>query len=240
MPKHLFFDLDKTLTASRSPLAPAHQELFDRLCDGKDVVVVSGGSLPQIREQVTPRFDGRYFSLAQSGNQAVDKNGNELWNEPLNGSQVAAIDRFIGLLKKYFNIATRDENDIVENRGAQVSYSVIGFHEDIAKKYAFDPDDRKRQAALAAHAEELARLREAGVDVTPAGTTVFNFIPLGKHKGFNIKRFIEREGWNKEDCIYVGDALFPGGNDETVIGVIPTQAVTGPDETFEYVAKMLG
>jgi hypothetical protein len=239
MPKHFFFDLDKTLAKSRSPMDPANQEIFERLCARVDVVVVSGGSLAQIKEQVTSRFDGKYFLLPQSGNQAIDLSGIELWNDLLSEEQVLVINNFVALLRKHFNLTVRDESDIVENRGAQISYSVIGFHEDIEKKYAFDPDDRKRQAALAAFPAEVAALRSIGVDVTPAGTTVFNFIPLGKHKGFNIERLLQREHWNKEDCVYVGDALFPGGNDETVIGVIPTHAVKNPEETFSFISNML-
>jgi hydroxymethylpyrimidine pyrophosphatase-like HAD family hydrolase len=220
-------------------MLPEHQTLFDQLLREKDVIVVSGGSVAQIHEQVTPRFNGRYFIMAQSGNQTLDKNGDELWNEPLNGTQITAIMHCIDILKNHFGIVVRDENDIVENRGAQISYSVIGFHEDIAKKYAFDPGDKKRQAALAANPEEVAALTAAGVAVEPAGTTVFNFIPLGKNKGYNITRFIEDQGWNKEDCVYVGDALFPGGNDSTVIGIIPTHPVKDHNDTFDYIKNDL-
>ncbi len=220
-------------------MAPAHQELFDDLCREKDVIVVSGGSATQIREQVTSRFDGLYFILAQSGNDAFDKGGAELWNEPLTDGQISVIVECIEAMKKYFNVSVKDENDLWENRGAQVSYSVIGFHENVEKKYAFDPSEEKRQAALKALPEELKKLELARVEVTPAGTTTYNFIPAGKHKGFNVARLCERENWKKEESVYVGDALFPGGNDETVIGVIPTQAVKNPDETFEFIKTIL-
>lgn len=239
MPKHIFFDLDKTLTTSRSPISPEHQELFATLCDQKDVVVVSGGSTEQIREQITSRFDGQYFILGQSGNHALDKDGAELWNEPLTEHQVAAIVRCIEALKRYFAIPVKDDDDLWENRGAQVSYSVIGFHEAVEKKYAFDPTDKKRQAALSALPQEVEALRAAAVEVTPAGTTTYNFIAAGKHKGYNVARLIEREGWQKTESVYVGDALFPSGNDETVIGVIPTLAVKNPDETFSYIQTLI-
>ncbi len=221
-------------------MAAAHQGLFDRLCAQKDVVVVTGGSVTQVREQVTTRFDGRYFVLAQSGNEAIDKAGSMLWKEALSPEQSAAINAFIDKkLQRLLNMQVRDEHDLVEHRGAQITYSVLGFHEDVAKKYAYDPDDSKRAAALAALATEVATLKEMGIEVTPAGTTSFNFIIAGKHKGFNVARLIKREGWEKDECVYVGDALFPGGNDETVIGVIPTHEVKDPDETFEFVQELL-
>lgn len=238
-PTHIFFDLDKTLTVSRTPMDAAHQELFASLCAKRDVVVVSGGNRQQIREQVTPRFDGQYFTLAQSGNHALDKHGDELWNEPLTDAQVEAVMTFVDALKRHFDLQVKDENDLVENRGAQISYSVIGFHEAAEKKYAFDPDDSKRQAALRALFDERAALAAAEVEVVPAGTTTYNFVAAGKDKGHNITRLLEREGWKNDDCLYIGDALFPGGNDESVIGIIPTQPVKDPNDTFEYIKANL-
>lgn len=240
MQKHFFFDLDKTLTRSRSEMDPAHQELFERLCTEYDVVVVSGGNRAQIREQATSRFDGMYFSLAQSGNEAFDKAGQKMWYDTLSDAQTGAILAFIEKLKGYFAIEVKDSDDLVDHRGAQISYSVIGFHETIENKYAFDPDDSKRQAALKALSDDVDALTAAGIEVVPAGTTTYNFYEHGKHKGFNIARLLEKEGWNKDECIYIGDALFPGGNDETVIGVIPTHAVTGPDDTFAFIKGVLG
>ncbi|MBI5644822.1 HAD-IIB family hydrolase [Candidatus Kaiserbacteria bacterium] len=239
MSKHIFFDLDKTLTASRTPMALGHQALFARLCDIRDVIVVTGGTREQIREQITPQFDGRYYILAQSGNQVFSKDGSILRDEKLSEIQLAAIMRCIDLLKKHFAIQVRDENDTVENRGAQVAYSVLGFHEDVKKKYAFDPDDSRRQAALATFTKEREQLLENGVEVIPAGTTNFSFIPAGRHKGYNVERFRKDMRWEKDDCAYVGDALFPGGNDESVIGVIPTKSVKNPDDTFIFIKDML-
>jgi hypothetical protein len=45
--------------------------------------------------------------------------------------------------------------------------------------------------------------------------------------------------WQKEDCLYIGDALFPGGNDETVVGVIPTQLVKDYHATYTYLSSIL-
>lgn len=237
--KHFFFDLDKTLTPSRSPMLQEHQEIFDQLCRERDVVIVTGGSIAHIREQTTSRFDGRYHALAQSGNHYVLDDGTTQWYEPITDEQARHVFAFIEDLKRHFSVVPRDENDLVDHRGAQIGYSVIGYHETLEKKYAFDPDDSKRRAALDAYPGGVEHLRVIGIDVVPAGTSGYNFIPLGKHKGFNVRRLCEHLGWNASDCIYVGDALFPGGNDEAVIGVIPVHAVKDPHETFAFVAEAL-
>ena len=77
------------------------------------------------------------------------------------------------------------------------AYSVLGFHEDIEKKYAFDPDEkRKRQAALK-HFESggYRALRERSASKSrSAARRRSTFLLLGKNKGFNVARLIERDG----------------------------------------------
>jgi len=217
----------------------AHQEILKKLCARKDVVVVTGGQISQIRKQVPPSFDGQYFALSQSGNHAIAKNGEILWSERFTDGQKAAILSLVKVIHDEVAIPVIDENDLVEDRGSQISYSLLGHHEDTAKKEAFDPGAKKRLHILAEHKAEVEKLRIAGADVRPGGTTTFDFTIAGKDKGFNILRLIRHEGWKKEDCIYIGDALFAGGNDETVIGVIPTHAVKDPDDTFDFVKANL-
>lgn len=239
MIKHIFFDLDGTLTRSRTLMTAEHQELFRKLCHEQDVIVVTGGQISQIRKQIPPSLDGRYFVLSQSGNYAVAKNGNVLWSEHFSPEQKATILALIKKIHDEEHLAVKDENDLVEDRGSQISYSLIGHNEDVAKKEAFDPGAKKRLKILAEHEADVNRLRTIEVDVRPGGTTTFDFTMGGKHKGFNITRLIEHETWIKDECVYVGDALFPGGNDETAIGVIPTRPVKDLNETFKFVAEML-
>ncbi|OGG50565.1 hypothetical protein A2763_04345 [Candidatus Kaiserbacteria bacterium RIFCSPHIGHO2_01_FULL_54_36] len=239
MPKHVFFDLDGTLTRSRTLMPAPHQELFRELCKSKDVVVVTGGQISQIKNQIPPSFDGEYFALSQSGNHAVAKNGNVLWSERFSNEQKEAILKFIRTVHDEVTLPVADENDLVEDRGSQISYSLIGHHEETGKKEVFDPGAKKRLAILDAHKEDVERLHAVGADVRPGGTTTFDFTIAGKHKGFNITRLLAHEGWRKEDCMYIGDALFRGGNDETAIGVIPTHAVKDPYETFDFIKSDL-
>lgn len=239
MPKHIFFDLDNTLMLSRTVMASAHQPIFKELCEKKDVIVVSGAQESQIRTQIPDSIGARFFVLGQTGNQATDKAGNSMWKESFTSEQTASVLSLVETLKKEFDLAVKDTNDLVELRGAQISYSPIGHHETLEKKYAFDPNATKRKEVLTKYTNEVSSLSQAGVDVVPGGTTCFDFYLSGRNKGFNVARLILQENWNKEDSLYIGDALFKGGNDETVIGVIPTHPVSGPEETFAYIKESL-
>lgn len=239
MPKHFFFDLDGTLTRSHALINPAHVAPLAQLCERKDVVVVTGGTAPDIKKQLTAPLEGKYFMLAQSGGHALDKNGAELWRVTISPEQTASILDLIEKMKRSFNIKVRDEKDCVELRGSQVSYSVLGYNEKVEKKYAFDPDFTKRKQMLANYPEELAHLKSIGIEVAVGGTTTFNFTLIGQDKGSNVARLIQHEKWNKEECLYVGDALGPGENDYAVVGVIATHAVKNENEAFDFIKANL-
>lgn len=240
MPKHFFFDLDNTLTRSRSHITPEHAEILKRLSEQANVIVVSGGRRSQIQNQLDPELAGNYYVLGQNGNEAVLKDGTELWMQKPSEMQNAAIIALAEKMKEHLALEVKDENDLIEDRGCSIAYSTIGHHEDVSKKEAYDPDHGKRRALLEHFKDDVTTLREThGIEVRTGGTTCLDFFLAGKNKGSNITAFLPAMNWKKEDCLYIGDALFPGGNDETVIGVIPTHAVKNPDETFGYIPSVI-
>ena len=45
--------------------------------------------------------------------------------------------------------------------------------------------------------------------------------------------------WNKDECVYFGDGLYPGGNDEAVIGVIETIPVDDHLDCYTKLRELL-
>lgn len=241
MPKHFFFDLDNTLTRSRSHISPEHALILQKLASLGDVIVVTGGRKSQIAKQLDPELTGHYYVLAQNGNEAAKKDGEELWMRRPSKEQKAAIIALVDEMKAYLNLTVKDENDLVEDRGCSIAYSTIGHNEDVSIKEAYDPDHSKRLALIDHFRDKVEKLREDhGIEVRTGGTTCLDFFHAGKNKGYNVAEFLDTMQWAKEDCLYIGDALFPGGNDETVIGVIPTQSVDDYHETYTYLSQILG
>lgn len=239
MQKHFFFDLDNTLTPSKSLIEAAHLPILKRLAERADVIVVSGHGEADIRSHLTEALHGAFYTLGQNGNRANTKDGDILWNNSLQQGQRDAILAFIAKARALLNYTVRDENDIVEDRDSQIAFSLIGHHEDKAKKDAFDPRHEIRFKLLTDLASDVEALKVANVEVRIGGTTNLDFFEYGKNKGYNVNLFIEKMGWDKLDCIYIGDALFPGGNDETVVGVIATHAVKDYKETYSYLSDIL-
>ncbi|MDP3645797.1 MAG: HAD-IIB family hydrolase, partial [bacterium] len=233
------FDLDNTLTPSKSHIEDAHIPILKQLADRNDVIVVSGHGEKDIKNHLTPTLEGFYYILGQNGNRAEMKDRSVLWNNSLSRDKKDAIFAFIKKARAYLNYKVKDENDIVEDRDSQIAFSLIGHHEDKKIKDAFDPDHAKRRKLLTDLADDVKKLEKAGVEIRTGGTTNLDIFELGKNKGYNVEKFIETMGWQKDECLYIGDALFPGGNDETVIGIIATHAVKDHNDTFEFIKNTL-
>ncbi len=217
---HLFFDLDNTVTRSRTKITPELKEMLSTT--PHTVTIVSGAICSQIAFQI----DGvPCYKLGQNGNHALTPDDAILWEERLSKHDEETIHTHIHSIPRTWEV--KDPNDLVQDRGCQISYSLLGHNEDVSFKEAFDPHGEKRSAILAAYpfvSDEL--------DVKIGGTTCFDYTAKGKHKGFYVARLIEQLGWNKDECVYFGDMLFPGGNDESVIGVIKTEPVDNPEDTL--------
>ena len=128
----------------------------------------------------------------------------------------------------------KNKFDLVEDRGAQISYSFVGHTEHIEKKEEFDPDKTKRKAIL-----KKFPFRSKTVEVKIGGTTCLDFFAKGGHKGKNISALCKKMKWKKKDCLYVGDALFKNGNDESVIVVVPIKKVRDPKDTEDVIRELL-
>jgi HAD superfamily hydrolase (TIGR01484 family) len=225
MKTHLFFDLDNTVTRSRTKITTALKEILTNT--KYDVIVVSGATCTQIAYQMD---DVPCYKLGQNGNHAINKNDNTLWEERLNEVEKVEIMKHIESLPRTWEVI--DEKDLVQDRGCQISYSLLGHHEIIEKKEEFDPQSNVRKDLLEKHPFQSETL-----EVKIGGTTCLDYTAKGKHKGYYVAKLIEKMNWNKDECIYFGDMLFPGGNDETVVGVIDTQAVKNPEDTLEILLK---
>jgi phosphomannomutase len=226
--KHLFFDMDGTITPSRSAMKESMRALLSTL--GKDIIVVSGARVSQIQTQLG---GVEAYALGQNGNHALDPSGNTLWEEFLPDTERAVITAHIAALMECHGKSVLNPHDLVEDRGAQISYSLTGHNEDLAIKKVFDPDQVIRKSLLA-----KVPFHSETVDVKIGGTTCFDYFEKGKHKGSNVARLLQHTGWEPDSCIYFGDALYEGGNDASVIGVIDTIPVEDDSHTHALLTEM--
>ncbi len=225
MKKHFFFDMDKTIAPSRQPIL---QEMYDLLVTAPvDIVIVSGQTVPLIAWQSS---DLPAYRLGQNGNHAVDPSGLLLWNTPLEPHHRDQILDHISEVVELLDHELNHDWNPIEDRGAQITFSPIGNTAPAAVKATYDPDRQKRE-----HFLRTIPFASEDLVVKIGGSTSLDYLHKDRQKGNNVEKFIALLGWNREDCIYYGDGLYPGGNDESVIGVIDTVPV---DDHLDCYARL--
>tara|TARA_B100002051_G_scaffold276537_1_gene325509 strand:+ start:11287 stop:12000 length:714 start_codon:yes stop_codon:yes gene_type:complete len=227
--KHLFFDLDKTIAPARQPILA---DMYELLANAEqDIIIVSGQSVEKIKWQSN---ELSAYRLGQNGNEAFTTDGEELWNTPLTESENAEVKAHILMLVHKYEIALNEEWNPIEDRGGQITFSPIGNTAPIELKQEYDPTAERRLRMM-----EETPLVSKSLVVKIGGTTSFDYINKDRHKGTNVQKLIDLKNWNKDQCIYFGDGLYPGGNDEAVIGVIETVAVDDHLDCYRKLQKLL-
>lgn len=249
--KIISFDLDGTLTVSKSPITKEMALLVKELIKERMVVVISGGSFKQFQNQFFPPFRdddsltpfiSNLILLPTSGSQRYefDKTKKE-WElkdkEPLDDD---IKNKAIELLNKIiadpaYGIPANPYGKIIEDRDTQVTFTPNGQQAPIEIKRLFDPDRKKREKIREVIAPELP-----GADILINGSSSIDILPKGFNKAVGLTRLLSNLGLNKADIIFVGDALFPGGNDYSVFEAgIETISVKGPEETEGIIKKWI-
>jgi hydroxymethylpyrimidine pyrophosphatase-like HAD family hydrolase len=115
----------------------------------------------------------------------------------------------------------------VEDRGSQITYSALGQQAPLDEKKQWDPDFAKRKK-IKAIADKLIPT----FSIRLGGATSIDVTKPGIDKAYGIRKLRDILGIPLKDMIYVGDALFPGGNDypAELAGVVSIR-VQGPHET---------
>lgn len=214
--------MDQTIAPARQSVLPDMRALLTRL--PTTITIVSGSTVEQIRfqSQQLPAF-----MLGQNGNHANDIAGSELWNVPLEQHHRAEILHHIETLIAHLDHDLNHDWTPIEDRGAQITFSPIGNTAPTEVKQTYDPDRKRRESLL----EKVPFLSEE-LAVKMGGSTSFDYIHKDRHKGANVQKLIDHMDWQADECLYFGDGLFPGGNDEAVIGVIDTVLVKDHHDTY--------
>jgi hypothetical protein len=112
-------------------------------------------------------------------------------------------------------------------RGTQVTFSALGQMAPKELKKKWNPDYKKRLKIKKALENYIPEFQ-----INIRGTTSIDITKKGIDKVYAINQIEKHLNILKEEMLFVGDAIFPGGNDYPVKQVgIDCIEVSGPDET---------
>jgi phosphomannomutase len=235
MRKLILFDLDGTLASSKSSISPEISRLLVILLRLVKVEVISGGAWPQFQNQLLaglgdeshlgnlslpPSCGTKFFSFTGQWRQ--------LYSEDFTADEKNII---FGALNKAIVeagvAATRTWGDAIEDRGSQITYSALGQQAPLKEKVRWDPDFAKRKKIIA-----ILDVLIPQFSVRMGGSTSIDITKPGIDKGYGIRKLQDTLAIPVKEMIFIGDALFPGGNDypafEAGVESIP---VRGPENT---------
>jgi HAD superfamily hydrolase (TIGR01484 family) len=243
MKKLIVFDLDGTLAESKSSVDAEMSRLLHDLLGIVKMAVISGGDWPQFEKQVLSHLphDGSLVNLSilpTCGTKLYQYkvDWKKLYSEDFSADEKAKI---ISSLKKAVAQAgfkvEKVWGEVIEDRGSQITFSALGQQAPLDEKKKWDPDFSKRKK-IKAILDPLI----PGFSVRMGGATSIDVTKPGIDKAYGIGKLRDVLGISLQEMIFVGDALFPGGNDypaeQAGVVSIPVQ---GPHETKRVVETII-
>ncbi len=239
----MVFDLDGTLAKSKSPVEADMADLLAKLMGLIQVAVISGGAWPQFEQQLLanlPRSERlkQLSLLPTSGTKFLRYDGQ--WTQ-LYAETFAADDKtkIIDALNKALDESglrpERHWGEVIEDRDSQITMSALGQEAPLEVKRVWDPDFEKRKT-IKAILDPLV----PGFSVGMGGSSSIDVTRPGVDKAYGINKLKEVLGVPIKDMIFVGDALFPGGNDEPARKTGATCIkVRDPEETGRVIEAVI-
>ena len=243
MKKLIVFDLDGTLAESKSSLDAEMSALLHDLLGVVKVAIISGGDWPQFEKQLLSYLphDERLVNLSllpTCGTKFFQYTGDwkKLYAENFSADEK---EKIVSALKKALGVAgfqvEKVWGEVIEDRGSQITFSALGQQAPLEEKEKWDPDFSKRKTIKAILDSLIPEF-----SVRLGGSTSIDVTKPGIDKAYGIGKLRDILGISLKEMIFIGDALFPGGNDypaeEAGVACI---RVRGPHETKPVTAAII-
>ena len=214
--------MDNTICESRQKISDEMIKVLEMLKEKYTLIIVTARDYKEASIQCPI---SNILFMCQNGNEIV-MNDKLIFMNPISENLKEEIYNHITLIVNYLGIKF-DRKEMIEDRGAEISFSLLGHKTPMIEKKKFDLDRKIRNNLL-----QHIPFSNAFI----GGTTCIDYVSASK--GDNIKKFIERNEIKSSDCLYLGDSFDGLGNDATVCGVIPTYEVRNPQDTLKFIKQL--
>ena len=231
-------DLDGTLAESKSDMDREMSSIIVKLLEYKAFAVISGGAYSQFQKQFVTNLScpeeliSRLYlfpTCATTFYMHKQDGWKRIYSEDLSASEKERIfNAFeVAFEKAGFKKPEKPYGDLIEDRGTQVTFSAFGQKAPLELKKAWDPDGKKR-GEIAKYMAELI----PDLEIRIGGATSIDVTKKGIDKAYGIRKISEHLNYKIGEMLFVGDALFKGGNDYPVKEAgVDCISVAGPSET---------
>ena len=233
--KMVVFDLDGTLAESKSSLDSEMAALLQELLGKMKVAVISGGDWSQFQKQLLAKFpvneNLRNLSILPTCGTKFYEYSTEwkkIYSEDFTTAEKEKIIQSLTKTSESLDFKiNKTWGEVIEDRGSQITFSALGQEAPLDKKKEWDADFAKRKKMKVLLDKIIPEF-----SVCLGGTTSIDVTKKGIDKAYGILKLQDKLGIAVNEMVFIGDALFPGGNDHPVkkTGVCSIQ-VKNPEET---------
>ena len=242
-PKAALFDLDDTLAESFRPPKPETLDKLKRLLDHMPCAIITAAGFARVSEQILPELEKsknvwRFYVFPNSAAECYSWDG-ESWQRGY--TFVLSPEERLQITEAIQKDAKSIVGDDplykwrIIDREAQIAFAAIGLDATLEQKKAWDPDQAKRMKLKKILEKQLPEF-----EVLIGGMTTIDITRKGINKAYGVEWMAKKLNCKAGEMLYVGDALFPGGNDYVVIPTgVQTRMVTGPADTSVVLDELL-
>lgn len=244
--KLIVFDLDGTLAESKSDIDEEMAGLLEKLLKKYSVAVIGGGKYELFHSQLISKLSlsGELLKklfLFPTTSTAFYKYNKDKWQCVYN-NKFSAEDK-----KKIFNSFDRVFGELnyhpedvywktVEDRDSEITFSALGQNAPLDLKEAW----KRENSDLKMKIVEMLKKYLPDMEVRAAGYTSIDITRKGIDKEYGLKKIKEYLGVSFDDMLFIGDALFEGGNDEAAMKTgVSCFEVKTPEDTKKIVRRLI-
>lgn len=251
--KLIVFDLDGTLVETKSFLETEMALLVSRLLEQKKVAIIGGGKYKIFRELFVNKLKTNskllnnlyLFPTSSTVFYRYSKGWKKVYEHKLSKADRSLI---IKTFQRVFEEAgykhpKKTYGKIVEDRGTQVTFSVFG--QDLVKVLgkrgvAMKETWKTKNTPTKLKIAKLMQKYLPHLEVRAAGHTSVDVTGKGIDKAYGLRQIEKYMKVKIKDMVFIGDAIFPGGNDYAVTKTkVDYIKVSGPKQTAQVIKAIL-
>ena len=238
--KMIIADVDDTICDSCQIISSEMAEVVNKLISkGYIFAFISGTKCGDLHGMISCKLFEEHHLLGNTGTiYELVKAGKrkEIYaNNLTNSEKKEILDAFQKLIMQFNIKPITSTEDQLQDRDSQITLSALGRNAPFEIKRNYDPAEEKRKWWV-----EFLKgyLDEERYEIKIGGTTSIDVTRKGMDKELGIKKFAEHLRMPLSNILFIGDKIYPGGNDYPASKIIDCISVKSPKETLEILKKL--
>lgn len=232
-------DVDETICESCSEISPEmSNKISELISSGYHLVFISGTHIKELKRMITSGLKKEHHLLGNNGTNYVKfKDGafEIVYDNPFSRSERQEIfAAFEKLIEKENLTSMTTKEDQLQDRGSQITLSVLGRGAPRELKAKYDPEGKIRSS----HIDFLKEFLSADkYDLKIGGTTSIDVTRKGLDKAWGMNEFLKHYGYSHDDVLFIGDKIYPYGNDYEVSKYVDCISVKSPKDALDKLRR---